>query len=90
VSSGGCGAATAPGALAEEEGHRRRSPADKGYEASLEIGKLYRVLPDEQAEDHGYLRIVDESGDDYGYEAKRFFAIEVPKPLQKALLKAAS
>ena len=63
---------------------------NKGYEASLEIGKLYRVLPDEQAEKHGYLRIVDESGEDYGYEAERFFAIEVPKPLQKALLKAAS
>jgi hypothetical protein len=62
---------------------------NKGYEASLEVGKLYRVLPDEQAENHGYLRIVDESGEDYGYEAARFFAIEVPKPLQKALLRAA-
>ena len=61
-----------------------------GYEASLEVGKLYRVLPDAQAEGHGYLRIVDESGEDYGYEAKRFFAIEVPKSLQRALLKAAS
>ena len=51
---------------------------------------LYRVLPDEQAEGHGYLRIVDESGEDYGYAAERFFSIEVPKPLQKALLRAAS
>jgi hypothetical protein len=51
---------------------------NKGYEASLEIGKLYRVLPDEEAEGHGYLRIVDESGEDYGYTADRFFSIEVP------------
>ena len=36
------------------------------------------------------VRIVDESGEDYGYAAERFFAIEVPKPLQRALLKAAS
>lgn len=38
----------------------------------------------------GYLRIVDESGEDYGYSASRFFAIDVPKTLEKALLKAAS
>jgi hypothetical protein len=33
---------------------------------------------------------VDESGEDYGYTADRFFSIEVPKPLERALLKAAS
>ena len=63
---------------------------NKGYEASLEIGKLYRVIRDRDAETHGYLRIVDESGADYGYAAERFFAIELPKPLEKVLLKAAS
>lgn len=63
---------------------------NKGYEASLEIGKLYRVIPDQAAEQHGYLRIVDESGEDYGYAADRFFAIDLPKPLEKVLLKAAS
>ncbi len=63
---------------------------NKGYEASLEVGKLYRVISDEEAESHGYLRIVDESGEDYGYSADRFFSIEVPKPLEKRLLKAAS
>ncbi len=63
---------------------------NKGYEASLEIGKLYRIIPDHGAEKHGYLRIVDESGEDYGYAADRFFAIDVPKPLEKALVKAAS
>ncbi len=62
---------------------------NKGYEASLEMGKLYRVIPDQEAESHGYLRIVDESGEDYGYAANRFFSIDVPKPLEKALLKVA-
>ena len=61
-----------------------------GYKASLEIGKLYRIIPDQEAETHGHVRIVDESGEDYGYSADRFFAIDVPKPLEKALLKAAS
>ena len=63
---------------------------NKGYEASLEIGKLYRVVPDEEAKRHGYLRIVDESGEDYGYAGTRFFAIDIPKPLERVLLKAAS
>ena len=60
---------------------------NKGYEASLEIGKLYRVVRDRDAEAHGYLRIVDESGEDYGYAADRFFAIDLPKPLERVLLK---
>ena len=63
---------------------------NRGCEASLEVGKLYRVLPDQQAERHGYVRIVDESGEDYGYAADRFFSIDVPKPLERALVKAAS
>jgi hypothetical protein len=63
---------------------------NKGYEASLEVGKLYRIVPDQQAEGHGYVRIVDESGEDYGYAADRFFSIEVPKPLERALVKAVS
>ncbi len=63
---------------------------NKGYEASLERGKLYQVIPDSEAERHGYLRVVDESGEDYGYTADRFFPIDLPKPLEKALFKATS
>ena len=63
---------------------------NKDYEASLEVGKLYRLIPDQEAERRGYVRIVDESGEDYGYSADRFFSIDVPKPLEKALLKTAS
>jgi hypothetical protein len=63
---------------------------NKGYEASLEIGKLYRIVADRDAERRGCLRIVDESGENYGYAADRFFAIELPRPPEKALLKAAS
>ena len=61
---------------------------NKKYEASLEVGKLYRVIPDEEAESHGYLRVVDESGEDYGYSADRFFRLDVPRPLERALLRA--
>jgi len=51
---------------------------NKTYEASLEVGNLYRIIPDEKAESHGYLRIVDESGVDYGYSADRFFRLSAP------------
>jgi hypothetical protein len=59
---------------------------NKGYEASLEVGKLYRVIPDEEAAKHGYIRVIDESGEDYGFSAKRFFPIEIPKALERALV----
>ena len=63
---------------------------NKGYEASLELCKLYRLVPDDDAERRGYLRVVDESGEDYGYSADRFLFIAVTKPIERALLKAAS
>lgn len=56
-----------------------------GYPASLEAGKLYPVIPDEEAAKHGYIRVIDESGEDYGYSAERFFMLDVPEALAKAL-----
>ena len=56
-----------------------------GYAASLEVGKLYPLIADAEASKHGYLRIIDESGEDYGYAAKRFFVLAVPQTLAKAL-----
>jgi hypothetical protein len=35
---------------------------NEGYEASLEVSKLYRVIPDAEVATHGYIRVVDESG----------------------------
>ncbi len=60
-----------------------------GYEASLERNKIYAVLPDEEAERDGDLRVVDESGEDYLFSADRFVAIEVPAAVRASLLKAA-
>lgn len=57
-----------------------------GYEASLELGKVYRTIPDEQAESRGYLRLIDESGEDYAYDLARFHLIELPEPIEQALL----
>ena len=59
-----------------------------GYPASLELHKIYRVAPDENAADDGDIRIVDESGEDYLYPAAYFAPIKVPSPVEKSLLHA--
>ena len=59
-----------------------------GCGASLDVGKLYRLIPDPQAEAEGLLRVIDESGEDYAFEAKRFHEITVPRVVEKALLQA--
>lgn len=59
-----------------------------GYPASLEVRKIYRILPDRSAEKHDLLRVVDESGEDYLYPAKFFMALDLPQPLRSALRRA--
>ncbi len=54
----------------------------------LEPRKVYQVLPDEAASEDGYLRVVDESGEDYLYPQDYFIPIELPQAAQKALLSA--
>jgi len=54
-------------------------------EASLEFGKIYRVIPDADAENEGLLRIIDESGEDYGFAASRFFPVQLPAQLERML-----
>src|ERR1051326_2574485 len=61
---------------------------NEGYPASLEVGKLYRLIPDVEAEAEGLLRVIDESGEDYVFEAKRFHEITVPPIVEKVLLTA--
>jgi len=47
---------------------------NKGYEASLELRKLYEQLPDKEAEPHNQVRIIDESGEDFLYPSDFFCA----------------
>lgn len=61
---------------------------NRGYEASLEIGKVYQVIPDTQAAEHGYMRVLDESGEDFAYSTDRFFPLQLPQPVEEALLLA--
>lgn len=34
---------------------------NEGYAASLEVGKVYRIIPDDKAAVHGYIRVIDEA-----------------------------
>ena len=62
---------------------------NENYLASLELHKISRALPDEDAALDGDPRVIDESGEDYLYSADRFVPISVPEAVQKSLLKAA-
>ncbi len=51
----------------------------------LEERKVYQVIPDADAGKEGYVRIIDESGEDYLYPGRYFIAIELPRDAVKAL-----
>ncbi len=50
-----------------------------GYPASLEVRKVYRTLPDAAALAKGFVRVIDESEEDYLYPEANFVAVDLPK-----------
>lgn len=63
---------------------------NEGYEASLEVRKLYEKLPDKEAECHNQVRIIDESGEDYLYPSTFFAPVRLSmETVNKILEKAA-
>jgi len=61
---------------------------NSNYPASLELHKIYRVIPDEDASVEGDIRIIDESGEDYLYPAAYFVPINVPNIVEESLRRA--
>jgi len=55
----------------------------------LELRKIYQVLPDKIAAQDGYLRVIDESGEDYLYPQNYFVAVELSQSAEEAILSAA-
>jgi hypothetical protein len=51
----------------------------------LEKRKIYQTLPDDDAKQEGYLRVIDESGEDYLYPESYFILIQLPREAQEAL-----
>jgi hypothetical protein len=52
----------------------------------LEVWKVYQILPDDLAAQDNYLRVIDESGEDYLYPANYFVPIELPERAERLLL----
>ncbi|MBM3238530.1 hypothetical protein FJZ31_19725 [Candidatus Poribacteria bacterium] len=70
--------------------HKKVSPFaicvdNSEYPVSLELHKIYYVIPDEDASLDGDLRIIDESGEDYLYPANYFILIELPHDTERML-----
>jgi hypothetical protein len=55
-----------------------------GYPASLETRKVYQSLPDPVAASRGFVRVIDESGEDYLYPSECFVAVELPEAATRA------
>ncbi len=51
----------------------------------LELRKLYPQLSDAKAAASGYVRVIDESGEDYLYPARLFVAVELTTAAKRAL-----
>ena len=62
---------------------------DGGYVDDLKVRTVYQILPDESAARSNYVRVIDETGEDYLYPATLFVLIEVPREAEEALLHTA-
>jgi len=59
---------------------------NSGYVDDLKVRTVYQVLPDESAARSNYLRVIDETGEDYLYPASYFVFVEVPPEAAEALM----
>ena len=59
---------------------------DTDCQASLILGKVYRILPDAEAAKDDFVRIVDESGEDYLYRKSHFVFVDFPKAATRKIL----
>ena len=58
------------------------------YAASLIVRKIYEVLPDEEAAKDDFIRVIDESGEDYLYHRSHFVLVDFPAEVEHALTAA--
>jgi hypothetical protein len=61
---------------------------NKGYAASLELRKIYQVIPDKAASKLHQVRVIDESGEDYLYPTDYFVPVQLPQAVERAVRRA--
>jgi len=74
--------------MAKQRRHLAVCVRNDGYEVSLELRKIYEVVPDTVAARHRQIRVIDESGEDYLFPVSWFAALELPAPTKRAVLAA--
>lgn len=58
---------------------------DDGGSEDLEARKIYQVLTDRDAAREGFIRVIDESGEDYIYPSDLFVSIALPTSVVRRL-----
>lgn len=58
---------------------------DGEYAGTLEVRKVYEILPDAIAAKRNYIRVIDESGEDYLYPEAWFVPVAVPAGVEDVL-----
>ncbi len=61
---------------------------NEGYPASLEVRKVYQAVPGATAAERRYVRVIDESGEDYLYPEEFFVPIDLPQAAAQAFARA--
>ncbi|HTW59495.1 MAG TPA: hypothetical protein VMD99_15300 [Terriglobales bacterium] len=61
---------------------------NKDYAASLELRKIYQVIPDKVASKLRQIRVIDESGEDYLYPEDYFVPVQLPQAVERAVRRA--
>ena len=61
---------------------------NKGYPASLELRKIYQIIPDKGAARLHQIRVIDESGEDYMYPEHYFVPVQLPQAVERAVRRA--
>lgn len=51
---------------------------NQGYELSLTVRKVYKTLPDKTASKQGFVRVVDDTGEDYCFPSENFVSVSIP------------
>ena len=60
--------------------------SNAGYPDDLKVRTVYQILPDESAAKSNYVRVVDETGEDYLYPTDCFVFVDVPREATNVLL----
>ena len=59
--------------------------SSRGYD-DLQQRKIYQLLSDDSAASHDYVRVIDDSGEDYLYPASRFVLFQFPDKIAEQLV----